>query len=64
MKSYSTKAKKEIETPKEVVSFLTEIERVCKKYGYSISHEDGHGSFIITAYNEDDMDSLKHANLE
>ena len=34
----------------EVDAFLTEIEEVCKKHDMHISHEDGHGSFIIVRY--------------
>lgn len=31
--------------------FLEEIQSVCLKYGFSISHEDGHGSFVIEKFN-------------
>ena len=30
--------------------FFNEIETVCRKYGVSISHEDGHGAFIIQPF--------------
>lgn len=33
--------------PKRVKDFLDEIEEVCSKYNFDISHEDGHGAFII-----------------
>ena len=31
----------------EVDAFLVEILAVCRKHGMTISHEDGHGGFII-----------------
>ena len=41
--------------------FLAEIEKVCKAYNISISHEDCHGAFVLRPYNDEDMDWLKHA---
>lgn len=32
--------------------FKKDIIKVCKKYNLSISHEDSHGSFIITKYDD------------
>ena len=43
---YCVKLKKYIEDSK-VDSFLNEIVDVCKKHGLSISHEDGHGAFMV-----------------
>lgn len=37
-----------------VDAFLLEIDEVCKKHGFSISHEDGQGGFIVDQYNEQD----------
>ena len=34
--------------------FLIDVLRVCKNYGLSISHEDGHGSFIVSKWSESD----------
>ena len=36
----------------EVKDFLKEIIQVCKKYNFSISHEDGHGAFEIKDYED------------
>lgn len=44
--------------------FLNEIKKVCKKYNLSISHEDCHGSFIITAYDDSYMSWLSDAKLD
>jgi hypothetical protein len=46
-----------------VDKFLKEIEEVCKKHNFSISHEDGHGGFIIEKYKEDNIDWLNGASL-
>lgn len=44
-----------------VEQFLKEIENVCKKHNMSISHEDGHGAFIIEKFYESNIKWLKEA---
>lgn len=44
-----------VPTPK-VDAFLAEIEAVCVKHGMSISHEDGHGAFIIEKHGHSWLD--------
>ena len=51
MKRWNTKLKKEIEN-KSIDNFLNEINGICKKYNFSITHEDGYGAFQITRYDE------------
>lgn len=63
MKSWDCKKNKFVETSKNLNNFFNEIESICKKYGYSISHEDGQGAFNIEKYSEDNIDWLKNANL-
>lgn len=46
MKRWSAKEKSEVERP-DVDRFVEEIAAVCKKHGFDIGHEDGHGAFII-----------------
>ena len=46
---------------KKVILFLQDIEEICKKYHLSISHEDGHGSFIIEKYSDYNIQWLKDA---
>ncbi|MED4883091.1 hypothetical protein [Bacillus smithii] len=53
---------KYIKTPKEIIDFLKDIEKVYKKHGLSISHEDGHGSFIIEDYDEFNLRWLANAD--
>lgn len=36
----------------QIDNFLNDIVQVCRKYGLSISHEDEHGSFIVTDYDK------------
>ena len=50
-----------IEMPNEIILFLLEIEKVCKKHGFSISHEDVEGGFIIQEYKDSNMEWLKSA---
>lgn len=52
-----------IATPKEVNNFFEEIESICKKYNLSISHQDGHGNFIIEDYCEGNIEWLSCASL-
>ena len=52
-----------IKSPKRIDEFLEEIEKVCREYGYSISHEDGHGSFEIEPFDEGLMEWLYEAGL-
>jgi hypothetical protein len=62
MKRWSKKLKILIED-KEVDKFLEDITNVCKKYNFSISHEDLHGSFIICEYHEDNTNWLMNADV-
>lgn len=52
MKRWSTTEKRMIEDPM-VDAFLGEILDVCKRHGFSLSHEDQHGAFIVVPYHED-----------
>ena len=63
MKSWSIIESEEIETPEEVINFLNEIDNICKKYNLSISHEDGHGGFIIEKYYSFNIRWLKECLL-
>ena len=45
----------------QVDMFLAEIEATCRKHNLSISHEDGHGSFIIEPLDEGHITWLKDA---
>ena len=47
----------------KVDAFIAEIVAVCKRHGMSISHEDGHGGFLIGAFNEDDANWLASASI-
>jgi len=49
---------------KELKRFFKDIENVCKKHGYSISHEDEHGAFVIERYSDYNIDWLKDAFLK
>lgn len=35
---------------KRADAFLDELEELCKKHDITISHEDGHGAFILENY--------------
>ncbi len=44
-------------------SFLFDLIKVCNEHGYSISHEDGGGSFVVNNINSHDIDWLLSANI-
>ncbi len=48
---------------KKVDAFLKEIIEVCKKRGFSLSHEDTHGAFIVEEYDEDNIQWLMEAMI-
>ena len=52
MKVWDYKLEKRIEMPEEMFLFLKDIEKVCKKYNLSLSHEDSIGLFVVTNYDE------------
>ena len=52
-----------VEANEELKQFFKDIEDVCKKHGYSISHEDGHGAFMIEEYSEFNINWFKNAHL-
>lgn len=54
----------EVESPATVERFLTEIEIVCLRFGYSVSHEDEHGAFRIVPYDASITKWLHDAHLE
>lgn len=45
------------------LEFLTEILTVYSRYGLSLSHEDGHGSFIVDGPSQHNMAWLLDATL-
>ena len=46
---------------KQVDAFLTEIVRVSKEHGLSLSHEDTQGAFIVEKYSQDNIQWLMDA---
>ena len=48
--------------PNKITDFFDEINKLCKKFNLSISHEDSEGAFIIEKYNLKNIAWLKCAN--
>ena len=48
---------------KELVNFYDELDKLCKKYNLSISHEDSGGSFIMENYKKENIDWIKDASI-
>ncbi|MDP2692081.1 MAG: hypothetical protein Q8O88_00395, partial [bacterium] len=60
MKRWNTKNKTYIEN-NSIDNFLNEIEKICQKYNFSLSHEDNHGAFLIEKFEEKNVKWLKSA---
>ena len=43
--------------------FYNDLINLYKKYGISISHEDGHGGFILEEYDEFNIQGIKDASV-
>lgn len=63
MKNWDCTKNEYVETSKELKRFFKDIENICKKHGFSISHEDGHGAFEIERYKDINIHFLYNANL-
>lgn len=61
MERWSCKKGKRIEDV-SIDKFISEIALVCKKHNMTISHEDGHGAFVIEKYDQENIDWLRHAH--
>lgn len=46
----------------KIDKFIKEIDEVCQKHNISISHQDGHGCFLLTKYEESLISWLKDAD--
>ncbi len=47
--------------PSKVKNFIEDVIGLCKKYNFSISHEDNHGAFIICDYYEKNITWFRNA---
>ncbi len=48
----------------EVAAFLDEIAEVCRKHGMGISHQDGHGAFIVERFSLELVKWLNDAEVQ
>lgn len=55
--------KKEIKAS-DKAAFLSDLADVCKRHNLSLSHEDGHGSFIVEDYDSRNIEWLLEARLD
>jgi hypothetical protein len=63
-KTWDLQKREHIETPEKMLTFFDEIKAVCEKHNLSISHEDGHGGFIVTKFDENNIDWLSSADKD
>ena len=50
--------------PDKMKAFLADIIIVCSRHGLSLSHEDGHGAFIVQDYSEKNIEWLLEAHKD
>lgn len=62
MKRFDASTSERVENPK-VDAFLAEILDVCRRHGLSISHEDSHGGFLVTPFDESTAAWLNDASI-
>lgn len=62
--SFNTLTNERVPTPAKYKAFINEITAVCEKHKLSISHEDGHGAFMIVPYEALYTEWLEDAQLE
>jgi len=61
MEMWNKIERKMVKTPSKQAKFLKDIDRLSKKYNLSISHEDGHGAFVIEEYREYNIKWMQNA---
>ena len=47
-----------------VKNFFKEYEELCKKYNFSLAHEDCEGGFILEEFDEDNINWVKSAYID
>ena len=47
-----------------VEKFKKDVIKLCEQYNLSISHEDGHGSFIISDYKKSNIEWFNNAEVD
>jgi hypothetical protein len=54
----------DLKIDEKLKSFLNDIEKVCKSHNICIGHEDRHGGFLFSEYNEEYMGWLKEGDWD
>ena len=62
MNRWHNRRNEKVELP-AIDAFLVEVDDVCRAHGFSISHEDGFGSFIIETYADSDSEWMSNAGI-
>lgn len=50
------------EVNSKIDDFVAEIAKISKRHGMSISHEDGHGCFVIEDFKQSNIEWLEEAS--
>jgi hypothetical protein len=61
MKRWINRLNDDAEVP-AIDAFLADVEAVCRKHGFSLSHEDGQGAFEVEEFSESNIAWLKDAH--
>lgn len=62
-KIWNCKTNESVDMPQKQIDFLNDIKMICEKHNLSISHEDGHGGFIIEEFNKHNINWLFDASI-
>lgn len=60
--TWSTQKREHVKMSEEIRSFLIEYEELCRKHNITLSHEDGHGAFLIDDFSESNIEWVSQAS--
>lgn len=61
---YGTEGNGTFQQHDQAEAFLKDLQDVCRNHNLSLAHEDGHGAFIVEAFNEENLSWLNNAHVD
>ena len=54
---------KTVDSPPYIEAFLDEYAALCEKHSLTLSHEDGHGGFVLEPFDQSNIDWVRAASM-